>query len=101
MSTQEVIEKSHEEDAWKHYRDGNQIIPYSEAFFAGFCMTLSPYQSFVKAKTPSNDFRNNAKLKGFISRKKPILAILNYIIELCIRDVSLFLNNLEKHVVDA
>jgi hypothetical protein len=32
MSTQEVIEKSHEEDAWKHYREGNQIIPYSEAF---------------------------------------------------------------------
>jgi uncharacterized phage-associated protein len=32
MSTQEVIDKSHLEDAWKHYRDGNQIIPYSEAF---------------------------------------------------------------------
>ena len=32
MSTQEVIDKSHEEDAWKQYRDGNQLIPYSEAF---------------------------------------------------------------------
>lgn len=32
MSTQEVIEKSHEEDAWKRYRNGNQLIPYSEAF---------------------------------------------------------------------
>ena len=32
MSTQEVIEKSHKEDAWLRYRDGNQLIPYSEAF---------------------------------------------------------------------
>ena len=32
MSTQEVIDRSHLEDAWKHYRDENQIIPYSEAF---------------------------------------------------------------------
>lgn len=32
MSTQEVIDRSHEEDAWKHYRNGNQLIPYSEAF---------------------------------------------------------------------
>ena len=32
MSTQEVIDKSHEEDAWKHYHKGNQVIPYSEAF---------------------------------------------------------------------
>jgi len=32
MSTQEVIDKSHQEDAWKLYHDGNQIIPYSEAF---------------------------------------------------------------------
>ena len=32
MSTQDVIDKSHKEDAWKHYHDGNQIIPYSEAF---------------------------------------------------------------------
>lgn len=32
MCTQEVIERSHEEDAWKNYRKGNQIIPYSEAF---------------------------------------------------------------------
>ena len=31
-STQEVIDRSHEEDAWKHYHEGNQIIPYSEAF---------------------------------------------------------------------
>ena len=31
-STQEVIDRSHEEDAWKHYRNGNQLIPYSEAF---------------------------------------------------------------------
>ena len=32
MSTQEVIDRSHLEDAWQHYRDGNQLIPYSEAF---------------------------------------------------------------------
>ena len=32
MSTQEVIDMSHKEDAWKHYCDGNQLIPYSEAF---------------------------------------------------------------------
>ena len=32
MSTQEIIDRSHEEEAWKHYRDGNQLIPYSEAF---------------------------------------------------------------------
>lgn len=32
MSTQDVIDKSHQEDAWKHYHDGNRIIPYSEAF---------------------------------------------------------------------
>ena len=32
MSTQEVIERSHKEDAWLHYRNGNQLIPYSEAF---------------------------------------------------------------------
>lgn len=32
MSTQEVIDRSHLEDAWKHYREGNQLIPYSEAF---------------------------------------------------------------------
>ena len=32
MSTQEVIDKSNLEDAWKNYRDGNQLIPYSEAF---------------------------------------------------------------------
>jgi len=32
MSTQEMIDRSHLEDAWKLYRDGNQLIPYSEAF---------------------------------------------------------------------
>lgn len=32
MNTQELIARSHDEDAWKHYHDGNQIIPYSEAF---------------------------------------------------------------------
>ena len=32
ISSQEVIDKSHLEDAWKHYREGNQLIPYSEAF---------------------------------------------------------------------
>ena len=32
MSTQEIIGKSHKEDAWLRYRDGNQLIPYSEAF---------------------------------------------------------------------
>ena len=36
MSTQEVIDKSHEEDAWKQYLDGNQLIPYSEAFSLRF-----------------------------------------------------------------
>lgn len=32
MSTQELIDRSHDEEAWKHYHEGNQIIPYSEAF---------------------------------------------------------------------
>ena len=32
MNTTEVIDRSHNEDAWKHYRNGNQLIPYSEAF---------------------------------------------------------------------
>lgn len=32
MSTQEVIEKNHEEDAWKNHHKGNQITPYIEAF---------------------------------------------------------------------
>lgn len=32
MNTQDVIDKSHQEDAWKHYHNGNQLIPYSEAF---------------------------------------------------------------------
>lgn len=32
MSTQKLIAQSHEEDAWKNYREGNQLIPYSEAF---------------------------------------------------------------------
>lgn len=33
MNTQEVIDKSHQEDAWKQHHEGNQLIPYSEAFF--------------------------------------------------------------------
>lgn len=32
MTTQDLITKSHEEEAWQNYRDGNQLIPYSEAF---------------------------------------------------------------------
>ena len=32
MTTQEVIEMSHVEEAWKDNREGNQLIPYSEAF---------------------------------------------------------------------
>ena len=32
MSTQEVIEKSHEEDAWQNHHNGSKIIPYTEAF---------------------------------------------------------------------
>ena len=32
MTTQDLIAKSHEEEAWKKYREGNQLIPYSEAF---------------------------------------------------------------------
>ncbi len=32
MSTQQVIDRSHEEDAWKNHFEGNQLIPYSEAF---------------------------------------------------------------------
>lgn len=32
MSTQEVIDRSHDEDAWINYHEGNQLIPYSEAF---------------------------------------------------------------------
>lgn len=32
MGTQELIDKSHEEDAWKNHCTGNQLIPYSEAF---------------------------------------------------------------------
>ena len=32
MSTQEIIDKSHQEDAWLRYREGNLLIPYSEAF---------------------------------------------------------------------
>lgn len=27
-----LLDISHQEDAWKHYHEGNQIIPYSEAF---------------------------------------------------------------------
>lgn len=36
LSTQSVIAKSHEEDAWLNHHDGNQIIPYSEAFTLRF-----------------------------------------------------------------
>lgn len=32
MSTQEIIDKSHQEDAWLNNHEGNQLIPYSEAF---------------------------------------------------------------------
>lgn len=32
MSTQDLIAMSHKEEAWQHHRDGNQLIPYSEAF---------------------------------------------------------------------
>ena len=32
MTTQEVIEMSHVEEAWKDNREGNRLIPYSEAF---------------------------------------------------------------------
>ena len=32
MTTQAIIAMSHEEEAWKNHRDGNQLIPYSEAF---------------------------------------------------------------------
>ena len=32
MSTQKLIAQSHEEDAWKNHHEGNQLIPYSEAF---------------------------------------------------------------------
>lgn len=36
MSTQEVINRSHEEDAWKNHSEGCQLIPYSEAFSLKF-----------------------------------------------------------------
>lgn len=32
MTTQDLIEKSHKEDAWQNHRENNQLIPYSEAF---------------------------------------------------------------------
>ena len=32
MRTEDIINKSHEEDAWQNYHSGNQVIPYSEAF---------------------------------------------------------------------
>ena len=32
MSTRELIERSHDEEAWENYHSGNQLIPYSEAF---------------------------------------------------------------------
>lgn len=36
LSTQAVIEKSHNEDAWLNHHEGNQMIPYSEAFTLKF-----------------------------------------------------------------
>ena len=32
MNTKELIDKSHEEEAWQNHREGNGLIPYSEAF---------------------------------------------------------------------
>ena len=32
MTTQVLIERSHDEDAWKNYLTVGQLIPYSEAF---------------------------------------------------------------------
>ena len=32
MTTQDLIEKSHKEEAWQNHRESNQLIPYSEAF---------------------------------------------------------------------
>lgn len=32
MTTQDLIAASHKEEAWQNHRDGNSIIPYSEAF---------------------------------------------------------------------
>lgn len=32
MSTQDLIAQSHKEEAWLNHREGNQLIPYSEAF---------------------------------------------------------------------
>jgi uncharacterized phage-associated protein len=32
LKTQDLIKLSHNENAWKHYHEGNQLIPYSEAF---------------------------------------------------------------------
>lgn len=32
MTTQTLIAMSHEEEAWQNYREGSQLIPYSEAF---------------------------------------------------------------------
>lgn len=32
MNTKELIDKSHEEEAWLNHCEGNELIPYSEAF---------------------------------------------------------------------
>lgn len=32
MNTKDLIDKSHEEDAWQNHRENNGLIPYSEAF---------------------------------------------------------------------
>ena len=32
LTTQDLIAISHKEDAWQKHREGNQLIPYSEAF---------------------------------------------------------------------
>ena len=32
MTTQDLIDASHEEEAWQNHREGNSIIPYSDAF---------------------------------------------------------------------
>ena len=32
MNTKDLIDKSHEEDAWLNHHEGNGLIPYSEAF---------------------------------------------------------------------
>ena len=36
LTTQEVIDRSHEEDAWRNHCEGFQLIPYSESFSLKF-----------------------------------------------------------------